>query len=252
MQRVHFSVGKPPRSVELRLSGWGLEEYYVDEACVARRWNLAGEGQKEIEVAGSVVLIELAKSGGVQLVRAFADGAPIHSSTLAATPRSRWRVLMRRPWPELAITLAIIGVLTAVAERPAEKSYGMLVTIRQELKRFEEVKPRIAEFRAAKGAWPARNEDVGIAADGLLPEGNYPFELYADGGVTMRLSVRCSSGADCRSGWRELGLLSLRPAVDRRGDIVWICGDAKVPSGYDTPARNRTTAPWHVRPRNCD
>jgi hypothetical protein len=45
----------------------------------------------------------------------------------------------------------------------------------------------------------------------------------------------------------------LRPAVDKRGDVVWLCGNARVPPGYAVVGANRTTLKSSERqlPREC-
>jgi len=152
---------------------------------------------------------------------------------------------------ELLIVIVVIAALAWIANPPSDKSYHMILTVRDDLKRFDEVKPRIAEFRARKGAWPMRNEELGVPESGLLPGSRYPMSLHSDGGVTFRLWMSCS-GAECRDGRREMGTLSLRPAVNAHGEIVWLCGASKEPPGYETRARNRTSARKWALPAECE
>lgn len=143
---------------------------------------------------------------------------------------------------EILVVVAIIVLLAFLANDP-DPRYAVIARVREALQRFETIKAQIADYRRRTQAWPSANHDVGIPEDGFLESKAYAFHVQADGSVLVR--VYTSKG--------ELGVLSLRPAVDARGDVVWICGNAKAAPGHAVLGANRTTLRKSERqlPKEC-
>lgn len=143
----------------------------------------------------------------------------------------------------ILIVIAIIAALAFWANDP-DPRYLVMARVREALGRFEAIKPQIASYYQRTRGWPTRNDQVAIPADGFLESKAYGFHVQADGSVLLRLYT--SKG--------EQGVLSLRPAVDPQGNVLWLCGNAKPAPGYAVVGANRTTLKSSERqlPKECD
>lgn len=154
-----------------------------------------------------------------------------------------WRRVPGFTLIEVLVVIAIIVILAFLANDP-DPRYAVMAQVREALRRFETIKPQIASYHERTKAWPTRNRDVAIPEDGFLESKAYGFHVQVDGSVLVRV----------HSGKGELGVLSLRPAVHARGDVVWLCGNAEAPSGYAVVGANRTTLKRSERqlPKECE
>ena len=143
---------------------------------------------------------------------------------------------------EIVVVVAIIVLLAFLANDP-DPRYAVIARVREALERFETIKVQIADYRRRTKAWPSANRDVGIPEDGFLESKAYGFHLQADGSVLLKVDT----------GKGELGALSLRPAVDASGAVVWVCGNAKSAPGHTVLGANRTTLKKSERelPKEC-
>ena len=143
---------------------------------------------------------------------------------------------------EILVVIAIIVLLAFLANDP-DPRYAVMARVREALQRFEAIKPQVESHHRRTKAWPTGNQDVAIPEDGFLDSRTYSFHVQADGSLLVRVYT----------GKGELGVLSLRPAVDTRGGVMWLCGNAKVPSGYAVVGANRTTLKKSDRqlPKEC-
>jgi type IV pilus assembly protein PilA len=144
---------------------------------------------------------------------------------------------------EILIVVAILVALAWWANDP-DPRYTVMAKVREALQRFETIKPQIASYHQRTKRWPSRNDAVAIPEDGFVDGKSYAFHLQADGGVLLR--VYSSKG--------EVGALSLRPALDANGNVLWVCGNAKAVPGYAVIGTNRTTLKNSERqlPKECD
>lgn len=140
---------------------------------------------------------------------------------------------------EIVIVIAIIVLLAFLANDP-DPRYTVMAQVREGLQQFETIKPQIAGYHQRNKAWPSGNGDVAIPEDGFLESKSRSFHVQADGSVLLRV-------------YSGKGAVSLRPAVDARGDVVWVCGNARVPPGYAVVGANRTTLKSSERqlPKEC-
>jgi type IV pilus assembly protein PilA len=147
---------------------------------------------------------------------------------------------------ELMIVVAIIGILAAIAI-PAYQDYTIRTQVSEGMNLAAEAKAAISEFNSARGRFPDVPESAGVAQPASIT-GNY----------VTRVEVTTSGGIDITYGNRAntriaTAILSLRPARNPSGGVVWICGDADdTPGGATVPnATNNTDLDAKYLPTDC-
>ena len=113
----------------------------------------------------------------------------------------------------------VVGVLAAIAI-PAYQDYTIRAQVYEGLKLAAPIEAEVAEFYAQRGTWP---EQTDLGAE--VPSGQYVSQVVVKGG-----SVIIVYGGKANTKLQQQGL-ALVPALNARGDIVWICGNRDVPPG---------------------
>ncbi|WP_175849354.1 pilin [Burkholderia cepacia] len=115
---------------------------------------------------------------------------------------------------ELMITVAIIGILAAIA-LPAYQDYTIRAQVSEGLTIVGGLQSDIQEYYASNGTLPASNWAVPTA----MPVGKYAFVNNIQNGLII---VRFGSGANAKLSRAMLGIEAV-PDVD--GTIHWKCGN---------------------------
>jgi type IV pilus assembly protein PilA len=148
---------------------------------------------------------------------------------------------------ELMIVVAIIGILAAIAI-PAYQDYTIRSQVTEGLNLASDMKAGVAEWRADRGAWPAAITDLGMTA-ATDKKGKYVTQI-ALGANTGVLTITYGDQANAANLAGDT--LALRPGINPNGDLVWVCGNATVPTGLTTaPAAGATTVENKYLPATC-
>jgi len=154
---------------------------------------------------------------------------------------------------ELMIVVAIIGILAAIAI-PAYQDYTIRSQVTEGMTLAGDLKASIAEYTAQVGDWPATMVELGLGSGGVAKTGRYVLAVDVAGGT-----ITIEYGKDANVAITGANrLLSFRPLVNANQDIVWVCGNADLPSGTsDTPTggtpsgANLTTLVDKYVPSSC-
>lgn len=147
---------------------------------------------------------------------------------------------------ELMIVLAIVGVLGAIAI-PAYQAYSVRTQVASGLSLATPVRMRVAESFQSSGFWPEDNNSAGLGGPTTITDAYVESVTVARGGITIAFGNRASSeiaGA----------VLSLRPALNARNDIIWQCGLAPLPAGLElveSAAEARSDVALKYLPGDC-
>lgn len=114
---------------------------------------------------------------------------------------------------ELMITVAIVGILAAVA-LPAYQDYTIRAQVSEGISLADGAKTAVAEYHANKGSFPT----TGAEANYLGAKGKYVSTVdIANGVITATFGEQASS--------KLVGNVTLTPAEDdTSGIITWTCG----------------------------
>jgi type IV pilus assembly protein PilA len=127
---------------------------------------------------------------------------------------------------ELMIVVAIIGILAAIAI-PAYQDYLIRSQVSEGLTMAAAAKAGVAEFYANKGDWPSSNSAAGLGAASDI-QGKYVQSIEViDGGIT----VTYGNEANLKLASETVGLT---PGASVNGDVIWKCGTANDPSGWES------------------
>ena len=158
---------------------------------------------------------------GTVVVRADLEPAAIAGAPPAGR-RPAWQIVLII----LAVMVPMFGILAAIAI-PAYQDYTIRTQVSEGLTLASELKAAVVEHAALTGDWPADLEDASF---------NVPIEVSAEDSRYVE-SFFISSGTITivygRNAHDQIrnATLSLRPYVDRDGDVVWQCGRAPRPDG---------------------
>ena len=118
---------------------------------------------------------------------------------------------------ELMIVVAIIGILAAIAI-PAYQDYTIRAQVSEGLRLSAGAKSAIDTYYVDRGAWPADNDQAGIAAPPQIV-GKYTAQVSVQNNViTMQYGNDAHAAIDGQS-------ITLT-VVDNAGSLIWTCASA--------------------------
>lgn len=125
---------------------------------------------------------------------------------------------------ELMITVAIVGILAAVA-LPAYQNYTIRAQVSEGFTLAGGLQTAVAESYAQKGAFPADLAAIGVTA---VQKGKYTKSVDMAAGV-----ITVTYGADANTKITD-GTVILTPVDDGQGNLHWKCTSdgAKVKTVY--------------------
>lgn len=122
---------------------------------------------------------------------------------------------------ELMITVAIVGILAAVA-LPAYQDYTIRAQVTEGVSLAGGAKASVAEYHANKGDLPADNTDAGFSgATGKFVTG----VTIADGVITATFGGDANTNISGDS-------ITLSPVPGPSGNLVWTCASTTVDAKY--------------------
>jgi len=146
---------------------------------------------------------------------------------------------------ELMIVVAIIGILAAIAI-PAYQDYTIRSQVTEGLNLASDLKAGIGEYYAQNGSWPTL-ANLGISGGPTTKSGKYvsQIDIAASGVINITYGLQANSA--------NLGtkVLSLLPAPNGNGDLVWVCGNKAAPTGATVSGTNATTVANKYLPAAC-
>ena len=124
---------------------------------------------------------------------------------------------------ELMITVAIVGILAAVA-LPAYQDYTIRAQASEGMVLAEGAKTSVAETYANKGAMPTTNAEAGFSG----ATGKYvsSVEVGANGVITA------TYGGDANATNLSGRTLTLTPTVEASGNLSWECASGNLMQNY--------------------
>ena len=134
---------------------------------------------------------------------------------------------------ELMIVVAIIGILAAIAI-PAYQNYTIRAQVTEGLNLSDGWKTQAAEFYANNGTFPSSAQ---VTASGQVSStGKYVSGISsALGAITVTFGLQANSKISGKS-------LTLNAYTNTNSDVVWVCGNAAVPTGATVPTGDTTLA----------
>jgi uncharacterized RDD family membrane protein YckC/Tfp pilus assembly major pilin PilA len=158
---------------------------------------------------------------GTVVVRADLEPAAIADAPPAGR-RPAWQIALI----VLAAFIPLLGILAAIAI-PAYQDFTIRAQVAEGLVLASELKSAVVEHAALTGDWPADLEDASF---------NVPVEASAEDSCNVESfyisngTITIVYGRNASARIRN-ATLSLRPYVDRDGEVVWQCGRAARPDG---------------------
>lgn len=122
---------------------------------------------------------------------------------------------------ELMITVAIVGILAAVA-LPAYQDYTIRAQVTEGISLASGAKAAVSEFHSNKGAFPADNGEAGLTEDGAV--GKFVTGVVVDNGV-----ITATFGGQANANLSDTPeTIVLTPSVTDAGNLQWSCGGSMV------------------------
>jgi type IV pilus assembly protein PilA len=152
---------------------------------------------------------------------------------------------------ELMIVVAIIGILAAIAI-PAYQNYTIRSQVTEGLSLADGWKTGVAEYYAQNGAFPTGCSSVGSVAGGLMvcagaTTGKYVKSVIV-GPTAGQVVITYGLQANTKIGALTL---DLSPGLSANNDIIWVCGQAAVPTGATGTPADASTVPVQYLPASC-
>lgn len=120
---------------------------------------------------------------------------------------------------ELMITVAIVGILAAVA-LPAYQDYTIRAQVTEGISLASGAKAAVAEFHSNKGSFPTNNDDAGLTAAGATGKFVKGVEVV-DGVITATFGNEANQNIEDET-------IVLTPVEGTAGNLVWSCGGSMV------------------------
>lgn len=124
---------------------------------------------------------------------------------------------------ELMIVIAIIGILAAVA-LPAYQDYTIRAKVSEAIGFAAAAKTAVSEHVLSKDAWPADNEEAGLASSGSISSNVVSEVLVEDNVITVTLSAAGLGEAND-------GTFTLTGTTSQTG-VSWVCAPDSVPAKF--------------------
>jgi type IV pilus assembly protein PilA len=131
---------------------------------------------------------------------------------------------------ELMITVAIVGILAAVA-MPAYQNYVIRGQVSEGITISGGLQVAIQEYYAQNGTFPANNTDLGLS----MPSGKYANVNDIQNGVIVINYNGPDANANLKSVSGSSKGIALVPQDDGNGNIHWLCGPRGIPLAW-TPS----------------
>ena len=120
---------------------------------------------------------------------------------------------------ELMITVAIVGILAAVA-LPAYQDYTIRAQVTEGISLASGAKAAVSEYHSNKGAFPADNAEAGLTTDGAV--GKFVTGVVVDNGViTATFGDQANANLSTET-------IVLTPSGTAAGNLQWSCGGSMV------------------------
>ena len=120
---------------------------------------------------------------------------------------------------ELMITVAIVGILAAVA-LPAYQDYTIRAQVTEGISLASGAKAAVSEFHSNKGEFPVDNAEAGLTATGA--EGKFVTGVVvADGVITATFGNQANTSLASAT-------VVLTPEPTAAGNLQWKCGGSMV------------------------
>jgi len=150
---------------------------------------------------------------------------------------------------ELMIVIAIIGILAAIAI-PAYQNYTIRSQVTEGLSLADGWKTAISEYYAQNGSFPTASSTTGgastIAVSGAS-SGKYVSAVAVTSGGQIQVTYSGPQVNAKLSGQ----ILYLSPGLDANYDVIWICGNASIPSTVSGVTQTSTTVSASYLPSAC-
>jgi type IV pilus assembly protein PilA len=117
---------------------------------------------------------------------------------------------------ELMIVVAIIGILAAIAI-PAYQDYTIRTQVSEGMTLASGAKTAIAEYYSHKGAFPADNDQAGLATNVSIA-GQYVLQVDTAAGVVTSTFNATNAHTAIQGAVLEIS------AITHAGSVEWICG----------------------------
>jgi len=134
---------------------------------------------------------------------------------------------------ELMIVVAIIGILAAIAI-PAYQNYTIRAQVTEGLNLADGWKTSVGEFYAQNGNFPSKvtttaaNATQTVMYTAGATTGKYVSAvIVTNGAISITYSSQTPYVANSKI---DTAILGLTPYLSKNNDIVWVCGEATVPS----------------------
>lgn len=120
---------------------------------------------------------------------------------------------------ELMITVAIVGILAAVA-LPAYQDYTIRAQVTEGISLASGAKAAVSEYHSNKGEFPADNAEAGLTEDGAV--GKFVTGVVVDDGViTATFGDQANANLSTET-------IVLTPSATAAGNLQWSCGGSMV------------------------